>query len=53
MKRNISTINMSKRDFKNFTKAQLIKLLLKQSVEIRKVIIKNRKVIIKKCKTTT
>ena len=37
MKRNISTINMSKRDFKNFTKAQLIKLLLKQSVEIEKL----------------
>ena len=37
MKKIISTNSMNKRDIKNFTKSQLIKLLLKQSVEIEKL----------------
>ena len=37
MEKIISTNSMNKRDIKNFTKSQLIKLLLKQSLEIEKL----------------
>ena len=43
MKNIISTNNMNKRDLSKLTKSQLINLLFKQNMEIKKLLLKNVK----------